>query len=93
MRNCTISLPSTLKNKISNKQLDLTFEANTVGDALICLTQRYEEINDLIFDNNGKIQRFVNIYVGEDNIKDCDNLDTNIINDANIIILSAVAGG
>ena len=73
--------------------MDLTFEAKTVGDALKSLTQRYEELDDFIFDANDQIQRFVNIYIGEDNIKDCNYLDTNIYKNAKIVILSAVAGG
>ena len=93
MYSCTISLPSSLKNKINEQQLNLAFEAKTVGDALKSLTQRYEEINSFIFDANGQIQKFVNIYLGEDNIKDCNYLDTDIYKNANIVILSAVAGG
>ena len=90
---CTIILPSAFKNKISSKSLDLVFKASTVHDALTLLTERYTETKNLIFDGNGQIQRFVNIYIGEDNIKDGEGLETAIDQNTKILILSAVAGG
>ena len=64
----------------------------TVGEALDALYLRFEELKSRIADDNG-LRRFVNVYVGGEDIRFLDGLDTSIKDGDEITILPAVAGG
>jgi molybdopterin synthase sulfur carrier subunit len=64
----------------------------TVGEALDALYVRFEELKSRITDDNG-LRRFVNVYVGGEDIRFLDGLDTSVKDGDEITILPAVAGG
>ncbi|MEV5414034.1 MoaD/ThiS family protein [Thermopolyspora sp. NPDC052614] len=72
---------------------EVTGEGATLRDVLQKLDADYPGIGGRILDETGKIRRFVNVYVGEEDVRFADGLDTSIPEGAQISIIPAVAGG
>ena len=65
----------------------------TVRDLLDDLTGRYPAIKGHLLDENGELNRFVNVYVNNEDVRLGDGLDTDVADDATVIVLPAMAGG
>jgi sulfur-carrier protein len=64
----------------------------TVGEVLDALYQEFGELRDRIADDGG-LRRFVNVYIGGEDIRFLDGLDTPVADGDEVTILPAVAGG
>ena len=64
----------------------------TVGEVLDALYERFGELKARIADDDG-LSRFVNVYVGGEDIRFLEGLDTPVSDGAEVTILPAVAGG
>ncbi|MEO7803219.1 MAG: MoaD/ThiS family protein [Actinomycetota bacterium] len=65
----------------------------TVGDLFRMIGQDHPELVDRIFDEEGLIRRFINVYVGDEDVRFLQGLDTPIEEGSVVSILPAVAGG
>jgi molybdopterin converting factor small subunit len=68
-------------------------EGTTVGQALDALDRRHEGILERVLDPDRRIRGFVNIYLGESDVKTLGGLDAPLSGPAVISIVPAVAGG
>ncbi|HEX3802683.1 MAG TPA: ubiquitin-like small modifier protein 1 [Solirubrobacteraceae bacterium] len=67
-------------------------EGATVAEVLDSLYERFGELKARIADDEG-LRRFVNVYVGGEDIRFLDGLETPVADGAEVTILPAVAGG
>ena len=67
-------------------------DGSTVGEVLDALYDRYGELRSRIAEDGG-LRRFVNVYVGGEDIRFLDGLDTAVEDGDEVTILPAVAGG
>ncbi len=65
----------------------------TVSELLDGLEAQYPGIKGQLFTEDGKMHRFVNIYVNDEDIRFMNNLDTEVADGDVVSILPAVAGG
>ena len=65
----------------------------TLNDLLHDLETRHTGLLARVLDENGKIRRFVNIYVNDEDVRFEQGLETPIQDGAQVSILAAVAGG
>lgn len=72
---------------------DVTVEGATLADALADLDRQYPGIGARILDDDGKLRRFVNVYVNDDDVRFLEDLATPTPDGASISIIPAVAGG
>ena len=87
-----VIIPTALRRYTSgNRQLE--FEADTVALVLNQITQTYPELQPHLFDESGKIQPFVNIFVNDTNIRDLDHEQTTLRNTDELILVPPIAGG
>jgi len=69
-------------------------EASTLKEAINVLTAKYgDRFKDKIFDEKGKLRRFVNIYVNGKDIRFLNHLDTKLNDGDMVSIIPAVGGG
>ena len=68
-------------------------EGTTVQEVLDGLADRYEELRGRIYDEQGGLRRFVNVYLAGEDIRFLDGLATPVSDGAELTILPAVAGG
>jgi adenylyltransferase/sulfurtransferase len=65
----------------------------TVSDALNQLTVRYPNIKKNLFNDQGKLRSFVNVYVNDEDIRYLDKVDTKLEGNETIAIVPSIAGG
>jgi MoaD family protein len=87
----TVKIPTQLRSATGGES-ECAVEGTTVGDVLDALYGHYGELRERIM-TDGELRRFVNVYVGGEDIRFLDGLDTEIPERAEVTILPAVAGG
>jgi molybdopterin converting factor small subunit len=65
----------------------------TVREVLADLTDRYPGIKGHLLDDGGELNRFVNVYVNNEDVRLGDGLETTVSDTSTVIVLPAMAGG
>lgn len=73
-------------------QADVADDA-TVADVLAALDASYPGIRGRVVDDGGSLRRFVNVYVGDEDVRFAKGLDTPVPGGASLSVIPAVAGG
>ncbi len=87
-----VLVPTPLRPYTDN-QARLRVAGETVGQALDELIQRHPELRLHLYGEDGTLRNFVNVYVGEDDIRYREREDTKVEPDEEISIVPSVAGG
>jgi sulfur-carrier protein len=87
----TVKIPAQLRSLTGN-EAETEVDGSSVGEALEALYDRYDGLRERMTEN-GELRRFVNVYVGGEDIRFGDGLDTPLGDGDEITILPAVAGG
>jgi sulfur-carrier protein len=88
----TIKLPTQLRDAAGGA-VSTKVEGTTVGEALEALYEEHGELRERLSGDDGGLRRFVNVYIGGEDIRFLDGLDTTVEDGAELTILPAVAGG
>jgi len=88
----TVLIPTPLQ-KLTNGQGEVKAEGATVGDVVSSLEQQFPGIKERLCDANGKLRRFVNVYVNNDDIRFAQNEETALKDGDELSIIPAIAGG
>jgi MoaD family protein len=88
----TIKLPTQLRSSAGGAA-ETQAEGGTVGEVLEALYAQHGELRDRIAGDDGEPRRFVNVYVGGEDIRFLDGLATPLADGDELTILPAVAGG
>lgn len=87
----TVKIPTQLR-AATGGQSDLSADGATVGEVLDAVFAEHGDLKERITEN-GELRRFVNVYVGGEDIRYGDGLGTAVQDGAEVTILPAVAGG
>lgn len=87
-----VRIPTPLQ-KLTNNQSEVNCEANSVNELLASLEKKYPGIQERLCDAEGKLRRFVNVYVNEEDIRFLQGQDTSLKTGDDISIIPAIAGG
>jgi molybdopterin synthase sulfur carrier subunit len=87
-----IRVPTPLRKFTSGAE-SVTAEGGTVGALLDQLDRQHPGIKERICDDNGRVRRFVNIYVNGDDIRFLQNLESPLKDGDEVSIVPAIAGG
>jgi sulfur-carrier protein len=87
-----VRVPTPLR-KLTNGADEVGAQGNTVRALVEDLERSFPGIKERICDENGKVRRFVNVYVNGDDIRFLQNLETSLKDGDNISIVPAIAGG
>ena len=88
----SVRVPTILRTYTGGES-EVTAEGATLGDLLEDLDQRYSGIKGRILDDQGELRRFVNVYVGNDDVRFLDGLATATPDGTQVSVIPAVAGG
>lgn len=88
----TIHIPTALRPYADN-QASLAVEATTVGEAMQKLTETFPRLRQHLFKEDGQLRSFVNLYLGDEDVRHLQGLDTPLAPDAELTIVPSVAGG
>lgn len=87
----TVKIPTQLRGATGGEAI-VEVDGSTVGEVLDSLYERFGELRERIAEDGG-LRRFVNVYVGGEDIRFLDGLDTSVSDGDEVTILPAVAGG
>lgn len=87
-----VRIPSQLRTLCSGAS-QVEVDATTVGEALKALDAAHPGFGDRLFDEQGKLRRFVNVFLTEEDIRFLDGLETKVSDGQTVSIVPAVAGG
>ena len=88
----TIRIPTPLRNATGGVAT-VEVEATTVGEALASLEQAHPGVGERLLDEGGKLRRFVNVFVDDEDVRFQQGLDTPVQPGSTVSIIPAVAGG
>lgn len=72
---------------------EVSVEGATLSEVLESLDTSYPGIKSRVLDDSGELRRFVNVYVGNDDVRFAEGLQTAVADGGQISIIPAVAGG
>lgn len=87
----TVRIPTPLQ-KVTNGKAEVTVSAKNITELVDVLEKDYPGMKDRLSDG-GKIRRFINIYVNDDDIRFLNKEDTTLKDGDSISIVPAIAGG
>ena len=87
-----VRIPTILRTYTGGES-EVKAEGSTLAEVLDDLETSYSGIRARILDDAGEIRRFVNVYVGNDDVRFLDGLGTPTPDGTQLSIIPAVAGG
>ncbi len=87
----TVRIPTPLRNHTDGQDV-VSADGNTVAEVIDDLEKNYPGLKAKLVDDKG-VRRFVNIYIGDEDIRFMDKIDTAVKDGDEISIVPAIAGG
>lgn len=87
-----VRIPTPLR-KLTNGQEEVNAEARNVGELIDALEKSYPGMKERLCDETGKVRRFINLYLNDEDIRFLQNLDTQLKEGDEVSIIPAIAGG
>jgi molybdopterin converting factor small subunit len=88
----TIRIPPVLRPAVGGEK-ELTAEGSSVGEILNALAQEHPDTQTQLFGADGQLNRYVNVYLNDEDVRVLDGLDTTVGDSDTLVILPAMAGG
>jgi molybdopterin synthase sulfur carrier subunit len=87
-----VRIPTPLQ-KLTNNMAEVAVEASSITEMVDHLDQKYPGIKERLCDESGRLRRFVNVYVNEEDIRFLQNESTPVHDGSEVSIIPAIAGG
>ncbi|MEM8738027.1 MAG: MoaD/ThiS family protein [Planctomycetota bacterium] len=87
-----VEIPSALRPQV-NDQASIEVAGGTVGEILGKLRTDYPEFGTKLYKTETNLNRFINIYLNDEDIRFLENLDTPVKEGDHLAIVPAIAGG
>ena len=88
----TVKIPPVLRAQTGG-EAELSVEGATVGDVLRALAEQHPDTRDQLFSPDGDLNRYVNVYLNDEDVRVLDGMDTSAAQGDTVVILPAMAGG
>ncbi len=88
----TVRVPTQLRS-LTDGAGEVPLDGSTVGEVLKALDAAHPGFGDRLFDDEGRLRRFVNVFVAEEDVRFLQGLDTPVSEGQTVSIVPAVAGG
>jgi molybdopterin synthase sulfur carrier subunit len=88
----TVKIPPVLRPSVSGMS-EVEVEGSTVGEILTGLAGQHPDTRGQLFAEGGELNRFVNVYVNDEDVRVQQGLQTGVGTGDTVVILPAMAGG
>ena len=88
----SVRVPTILRTYTKGES-EVTADGATLSEVLDSLDASYPGIKGRVVDEQGKLRRFVNVYVGNEDVRFAEGLDTKTPTGTEVSVIPAVAGG
>ena len=88
----TVKIPPVLRSSVGGaKEVDA--EGGDVGEVLRSLASEHPATESQLFSEDGELNRYVNVYLNDEDVRVLQGLETGVSDSDTIVILPAMAGG
>ena len=87
-----VRIPTILRS-YTGGAAEVTAAAGTLREVIAGLDATYPGLGGRIIDDGGNLRRFVNVYVGDEDVRFAQGLDTRVPQGERVSVIPAVAGG
>ena len=88
----TVKIPPVLRSSVGGEK-EVVAAGGSVGDVLRSLADAHPATAQQLFGPDGRLNRYVNVYLNDEDVRVLDGLDTAVEDGDTVIILPAMAGG
>jgi molybdopterin synthase sulfur carrier subunit len=88
----TIRIPPVLRPSVGGER-QLTAEGSSVGEILRSVADAHPDTQTQLFSTDGALNRYVNVYLNDEDVRVLDGLETAVSESDTLVILPAMAGG
>jgi molybdopterin synthase sulfur carrier subunit len=88
----TVRIPPVLRPTVGGER-EVTAEGGNVGEVLNALVDAHPGTKEQLFGAEGELNRYVNVYLNDEDVRVLDGLDTSVAAGDTLVILPAMAGG
>jgi sulfur-carrier protein len=88
----TIRIPPVLRPSVGGEK-ELSAGGSSVGDVLRSVAEEHPDTESQLFGPDGGLNRYVNVYLNDEDVRVLEGLDTAVGEDDTLVILPAMAGG
>ena len=88
----TVKIPPVLRAQTGG-DAEVSADGSTVGDVLRAVAESHPGTRAQLFADDGELNRYVNVYLNDEDVRVLDGLDTGVGASDTIVILPAMAGG
>ena len=88
----TVRIPTQLR-ELPGGAAEVSADGATVADVLKDLEAKHAGFSERLFDEQGELRRFVNVFVADEDIRFLDGVNTDVADGSTVSIVPAVAGG
>ena len=87
-----LKIPTPLRSYTDGK-VEVSVSGGNVAEAVQHLVQQYPTLQPHLFNGEGRLRPFVNLFLGENNINDLQGLETPLSEDTKVLLIPSIAGG
>ncbi len=88
----SVKIPTPLR-KVTNGEANVSADGANVREMIEDLERQFPGMRERLCDDDGSLRRFVNVFVGDEDIRFMQGLDTTLEDGVQVSIVPAVAGG
>jgi MoaD family protein len=88
----TIKIPPVLRAGVGGAR-EVEVSGSNVGEVLRALADEHPTTESQLFSEDGELNRYVNVYLNDEDVRVLDGLDTSVSDSDTVVILPAMAGG
>jgi molybdopterin synthase sulfur carrier subunit len=88
----TVLVPTPLQ-KLTNGNAEVSADGATIADVVASLETQFPGIKERLCDDSGRLRRFVNVYLNNEDIRFAQNEETPVKDGDELSIIPAIAGG
>jgi molybdopterin converting factor small subunit len=88
----TVSIPTALR-QYAGGAASVSLESGPVGQLLANLVEQHPQLGKQLYTEQGQLRNFVNVYVGDEDIRYLQGVETSVPDGETVSIIPAIAGG
>ena len=87
-----VKIPPVLRSSTGGEK-EVSADGGTVGEVLRALASAHPSTESQLFSEEGQLNRYVNVYLNDEDVRVLDGLETPVKESDTLVILPAMAGG
>ncbi len=88
----TVRIPPVLRPSVGGEK-EVSATGASVGEILRSVAEQHPATQGQLFSGEGELNRYVNVYLNDEDVRVLDGLDTSVQDSDTVVILPAMAGG